>query len=168
MCLGRGQTHELLPRGPCGLPWGLIAAYLEVSCAFPSRSQGTNFETKIFNFRCFLALLTEASFTTPHYYPKYEVWAIENFFWYDPFKDISFGFHVYVLQMPLNNIKKTYSVYFDCASFWYPQNINNSFWHKNTSWGDPTTNKFLSPKPHILDSNGVWYCLFCSEVSKKS
>ena len=22
---------------------------------------------------------TETSFTTPHYYPKYEVWAIENF-----------------------------------------------------------------------------------------
>ena len=38
-----------------------------------SRSQGTNFETKIFNFRCFLALLTKTSFTTPHYYPKYEV-----------------------------------------------------------------------------------------------
>ena len=29
-----------------GLPRGLIAGYLEVSCAFPSRSQGTNFETK--------------------------------------------------------------------------------------------------------------------------
>ena len=27
----------------------------------------------------FLALLTEMSFTTPHYYPKYEVWAIEIF-----------------------------------------------------------------------------------------
>ena len=35
-----------------------------------SRSQGTNFETKIFNYRCFLALPTETSFTTPHYYPK--------------------------------------------------------------------------------------------------
>ena len=44
-----------------------------------SRSQGTNIETKIFNFRWFLALLTEMSFTTPHYYPKYEVWAIEFF-----------------------------------------------------------------------------------------
>ena len=46
-----------------------------------SRSQGTNFETKIFNFRCFLALPTETSFTTPHYYPKYEVWALEIFSW---------------------------------------------------------------------------------------
>ena len=36
-----------------------------------------NFETKIFLFRCFLALPTKMSFTTPHYYPKYEVWAIE-------------------------------------------------------------------------------------------
>ena len=34
----------------------------------------------------FLALLTRTSFTTPHYYPKYEVWAIEIFLWYDPFK----------------------------------------------------------------------------------
>ena len=50
-----------------------------------SRSQGTNFETKIVNFRWFLALLTETSFITPHYYPKYEVWAIEIFLWYDPF-----------------------------------------------------------------------------------
>ena len=32
------------------------------------------YETKIFNFRWFLALLTETSFTTPNYYPKYEVW----------------------------------------------------------------------------------------------
>ena len=52
-----------------------------------SRSQGTNFETKIFNFRCFLALPTETSFTTPHYYPKYGVWAIDNFLWQDPFKE---------------------------------------------------------------------------------
>ena len=43
------------------------------------RSQGTNFETKIFNSRCFLALPTETSFTTPHYNPKYEVWVIDFF-----------------------------------------------------------------------------------------
>ena len=29
------------------------------------------------NDRGFLALPTETSFTTPHYYPQYEVWAIE-------------------------------------------------------------------------------------------
>ena len=29
----------------------------------------------------FLALPTKTSFTTPHYYPKYEVWAIEIFLW---------------------------------------------------------------------------------------
>ena len=28
----------------------------------------------------FLALLTKTSFTTPHYYLKFEVWAIEIFF----------------------------------------------------------------------------------------
>ena len=44
------------------------------------RSQGTNFETKVLNFRCFLALPTKMSFTSPHYYSKYEVWAIEFFF----------------------------------------------------------------------------------------
>ena len=45
------------------------------------RSQRTNFETKILNFRCFLALLTKMSFSRPHYYPKYEVWVIEFFLW---------------------------------------------------------------------------------------
>ena len=60
------RSYRRLPRGPCGLPRGLIAGCLEV-CAgcleVPSRvasrshvhvasgSQGTNFETKIFNFR---------------------------------------------------------------------------------------------------------------------
>ena len=33
----------------------------------------------------FLALPTESSHTTSHYYPKYEVWAIENSLWWDPF-----------------------------------------------------------------------------------
>ena len=46
-----------------------------------SRSQGTNFETKIFNLGVFLAVLTETSFTTPKYYPKYEVWVVEIFLW---------------------------------------------------------------------------------------
>ena len=41
------------------------------------RSHGTKFENKIFNFKWFLALPTKTSFTTPHYYPKYGVWAIE-------------------------------------------------------------------------------------------
>ena len=35
-----------------------------------SRSQGKNFETKIFNLTCFLALQTETSFTTTHYCPN--------------------------------------------------------------------------------------------------
>ena len=46
-----------------------------------SRSQGTNFETKVFNFRWDLAPPTKTSFTTPHYYPTDEVWAIEIFLW---------------------------------------------------------------------------------------
>ena len=50
-----------------------------------SRSQGKKFETKIFNIRCFLALPTKTSFTTPHHYPKYKVWAIVYFLWQDPF-----------------------------------------------------------------------------------
>ena len=44
-----------------------------------SRSQGTNFETKIFNFRWFWALPSETSVNTLYDYPKYEVWAIEIF-----------------------------------------------------------------------------------------
>ena len=54
-----------------------LSSYVRVA----SKSQGTNFETKIFNFMCFLALPTETIFTTPHYYPKYEVLAIEIFLW---------------------------------------------------------------------------------------
>ena len=81
--------HRGLPRGPWGLPRGLIAGCLEVQSRVASRShvqvasryQGTNFETKIFNFMCFLALKTKTTFTTPHYYPKYEVLAIEIFLW---------------------------------------------------------------------------------------
>ena len=64
----------------CGIARFLSLRPASSSVPVASRSQGTNFETKIFNFRCFLALPTETSFTTPHYYPKYEVWAIENFF----------------------------------------------------------------------------------------
>ena len=44
-----------------------------------SRSQGTNFVTKIVNFRCFLPPATKTSFTTPLYYLKYEVWEIKVF-----------------------------------------------------------------------------------------
>ena len=65
------------------------AGCLEVSSPVASRfhvrdtswSQGTNFETKVVNFRWDLAPPTKTSFTTPHYYPKDEVWAIEIFLW---------------------------------------------------------------------------------------
>ena len=75
-----------LPRGPCGSPRGSIAGCLEVcagclevSSRVASRSQGTNFETKLFNFRFFLALPIEMSFTTPHYYPNMRFWVIDFF-----------------------------------------------------------------------------------------
>ena len=42
----------------------------------------------------FLPLLTETSFTTSPYYSRYEVWAIINFFWYDPFKTRSSSFQI--------------------------------------------------------------------------
>ena len=75
------RSVRVASRSDRRLPRGLIAGCLEVSCAgrLDSRSQGTNFETKRFNFRCFFALPTEMSFTTSHYYPKYEVWAVEFF-----------------------------------------------------------------------------------------
>ena len=53
----------------------------ELSLWVASRSQGTNFETKIFNFRWVFGPPTEMSLTTPHYYPKYEVWAIKICLW---------------------------------------------------------------------------------------
>ena len=46
-----------------------------------SRSKEKNFETKIFNSRWFFGPPTETSFTTPHYYPKYQVRATEFFLW---------------------------------------------------------------------------------------
>ena len=47
----------------CGLPRGPIAGFM-----------------------CFFALPTKTSFTTPNYYPKYEVWVIEFFCGRIPFK----------------------------------------------------------------------------------
>ena len=68
--------HCDLPRGPIAGCLEVCVGRLEVSSGVASRSQvqvGNNFETKIFVFRCFLALPTKMSFTTPHYYPKYDV-----------------------------------------------------------------------------------------------
>ena len=44
-----------------------------------SGCQGTNFETKIFNFRWCFGPFDRNELYQPHYYPKYEVWAIEFF-----------------------------------------------------------------------------------------
>ena len=51
-----------------------------------SRSQGTTLRAKVSILGVFLALPTETSSTTTHYYPKYEVWAIEKCLWDGPFK----------------------------------------------------------------------------------
>ena len=67
---------ELLLRVVSSSVWVALSSYVRVAL----RSQETNFETKIFSLGVFLALPTETSFNTPHYCPKYEVWAIENFF----------------------------------------------------------------------------------------
>ena len=41
-----------------------------------------------------------------------------------------------------------------------------SHYAKFSSYRDPAPKIFLSPKSHILDSNGVWYSLFWSEGPK--
>ena len=74
------RSQSGLPLGPCAgclevLSRDALRSHVQVA----SRSQGTNFETNILNSRCFLALPTKTSFSTPHYYPKYEVRAIEFF-----------------------------------------------------------------------------------------
>ena len=68
------RSDRELPRGPCGLPRGLM-------CRSPRGPREQNLRPKFSNFGGFLALPTEMSFTTPHYYPKYGVWAIEHFLW---------------------------------------------------------------------------------------
>ena len=86
------RSMRVALRSDRGLPWILMAGCLEVKSRVASRSvqvasrshvrvasrsQGTNFGTKIFNFRCFF--VPSDRFTTPEIFPKYEVWAI-NFF----------------------------------------------------------------------------------------
>ena len=75
------RSYRGLPRSPCGLPRGPIAGCLEVSCAgLPRGPREQTLRPKFSILGGFLALPTETSFTTPHYYPKYEVWAREVFF----------------------------------------------------------------------------------------
>ena len=54
-------------------------------CGSPGGPREQTLRPKISILGVFLALPTETSFTTPHYYPKCEVWAIETFLLYDPF-----------------------------------------------------------------------------------
>ena len=49
------------------------------------RSQGTKCRTQMFIFGGFIDPSDQKSNTTPHYYPKYEIWSIiENKLWDDP------------------------------------------------------------------------------------
>ena len=67
------------PRGNPNGPQGLM-------CRSPRGPGEQTLRRKFSILGGFLALPTETSFTTPHYYSKYEVWAIEIFLWQDPFK----------------------------------------------------------------------------------
>ena len=64
---------------------GRVASRSHVRVA--SKSQGQTMGPKFSIFGVFLALLAKTSFTTPHFYPKYELWTIEVFLWWDPFKE---------------------------------------------------------------------------------
>ena len=54
-------------------------------CRLPRGPREQTLRPKFSILGGFLALPTETSFTTPHYYPKYEVWSKEIFFWDNPF-----------------------------------------------------------------------------------
>ena len=62
--------HCGLPQGPCWLPQSLM-------CGSPRSPREQTLRQKLSILGGFLALPTETSFTTPHYYPKIDVWAIE-------------------------------------------------------------------------------------------
>ena len=84
----------------------IIAGYIQYNeCGFhwrfhKVRSLGKNFETKMFKFRIFYAPPNKTSYTTPHYYPKYENQAIENFLVEDPFKMKMLKFQICSLGGP--------------------------------------------------------------------
>ena len=54
-------------------------------CGSPGGPREQTLRLKFSVLGVFLALMTESSHTTSHYYPKYEVWAVENSLWWDPF-----------------------------------------------------------------------------------
>ena len=58
------------PAPPLETPW---CCALKPQVRRASKPLGTNFETKIFKFRWFLGPSDQTSYTTPHYYPKYEI-----------------------------------------------------------------------------------------------
>ena len=68
------KPHGAVPRNP--------------RCAAPQNPWGQNLRPKFSSFGGFQALPTKTSNTTPHYYPKYEIQAIENFLVEDPFNTI--------------------------------------------------------------------------------
>ena len=81
------RSVRVASRSDQGLPQGLIAGCLEVSCAgLPRGPREQTLRPKFSILGGFLALPTETSFTTSVYYSKYEVSAIENLLVWDPFK----------------------------------------------------------------------------------
>ena len=86
----------LLPlETPCCCPSKPLVLCLETPGAVPRNPRsaaprnpwGQILRPKFSSFGDFQAPPTKTSYTTPHYYPKYEIWAIENFLVEDPFKD---------------------------------------------------------------------------------
>ena len=67
------RSMRVASRIHCGSPQGLM-------CGSPRGPREQTLRLKFSILGGFLALPTKTSFTKPHYYPKYEVWAIEIFF----------------------------------------------------------------------------------------
>ena len=65
------KPHGAVPRNP--------------RCAAPQNPWGQILRPKFSSFGGFQAPPTKTSYTTPHYYPKYEIQVIENFLVEDPF-----------------------------------------------------------------------------------
>ena len=88
------RNPMLLPlETPCCCPSKPLVLCLETPGAVPRNPRsaaprnpwGQILRPKFSSFGDFQAPPTKTSYTTPHYYPKYEIWAIENFLVEDPF-----------------------------------------------------------------------------------
>ena len=93
------RNPMLLPlETPCCCPSKPLVLCLETPGAVPRNPRsaaprnpwGQILRPKFSSFGDFQAPPTKTSYTTPHYYPKYEIWAIENFLVEDPFNILCF------------------------------------------------------------------------------